>query len=251
MTAILFGCSSIGKHFKNTFVNNYDGAGYFNKLIQYRNNNLTYIDSLNLNEGFDAIVVLHVKIADYSEQNFFSDEIKSFPEIHFALTNEFINSDKELKEEIYWRGDLARYYKDYVYGNWIEESNEKSFDSYSVFEVKSKMNIIIIDNLYLRFYGDKWIKIPIDKKFKIERNKIDYLGTLSIDMYKTDEYSGKVIHQVYTPYMTGTKEGYVYNVNRRIEFNTVDFKEDLKWIELNYPILFENYKNCIVYFEWN
>ncbi len=238
---------------KDVFVNNYDGAGCFNKLLNYQEGICTPADSLNLKEGFDAVVFVHLKILYSNNQKIKPDEIRGYPELFFNLTDEFINSDAVIKEDVRRRGILARWFKYYVNGSWIDQNNniEKHFDSYSVFEAKSKMNVVNIASLYLRFGGESWIKILIDKNFKIEPDKINYLGTLSISLHKTDEYSGKVISPAYTKYMSETKEGYLYNVDVNLKYNENDYWKDLKYIEENFPNIYNDYKNSIVYFQWD
>ena len=240
---------------KDVFVNNYDGAGCFNKLLRYPEGIYTPIDSLNIKEGFDAVVIVHLKIKYSSEHKITSDEIRGYPELFFDLTDEFINSDAEIKEEIRRRGVLARWYKYYVNGKWADQNTndtiEKHFDAYSIFEVKSKINVIDIASLYLRFGGESYIKIPVDKKFRIEPNTINYVGTLSIDMHKTKKYSGKVISPSYTKYVAGTKEGYLHSVDVNLKYNEKDYWKDLKYFEEDFPNIYNEFKNRIVYFNWN
>lgn len=249
LISLLYSCGI----FKDAFVNNYDGAGYFKKLISYDKGNTVYIDSINHEEGFDAVIFMHIKMTYSVDPKLKPDEIKGYPELHFSLTDTFIKSDAEVKNEIYRRGILARWFKYYVYDNWNDLNNQKDkkyFDSYVMFEVKSKMNTVIIDNLYLRFWGDSWLKILINKNFKVEPNKINYLGTYSININKTDKYSGKTIQQTYTSYAPGIKEGYLYDLNQELKYNEADYRKDLEFLNENYPNTYNIFKDKIVYFQW-
>lgn len=241
---ILSNCSSVPKN---------DGAGHFNKLMTYKSGNVNYIDSQNINEGFDSIIFIHVKITDYSKKTFLSDELRDHPVLWLRMTNEYLNSDPALKDKVYWWGDMVRYYYDYIYGRWVRDENENRLEFYSISEVKSKINEIIIDNVHLKFSGDKSIRIPINKKLKITPGQLNYLGTLAINMINTGEYSGDVTSKAYIPgYGTQvTQKGFKYNINKKLEFNETDFKNDLNTIKSNYPNLFERYKDKIVNFKWD
>lgn len=148
---------------------------------------------------------------------------------------------------------MAKWFKYDINGSWTVQnknnSKEKQFDSYIICEVKSKMDIVSLENIYLRFWNDSWVKVSINKNIKIEPNKINYLGTLSIDLHKTDQYSGNVINRVYSTNASGVQEGYVYNVDKKLLFIESDYTNDLKYLTLNYPEISNHFKNNVVYFK--
>ncbi len=234
--------------FKDVFINNYDGAGCFHDLTPQRSNNHTYVDSLNRDNGFDTIVFMHFRMICSYDENTCTDDIKDYPEIHFGLTDEFINSDPEIENDISRRGILAKWYKYYVRGTWVEQNDNKYFDSYIMFEAKSKMDVIAIENVYLRFWGDAWIRISIGKYFKIQPNSINYPGTLTIELHKTDKYSERITSSP-SVYGTGISEESIYSTDIRFEHNESDLNNDLTVIEMNYPVIFDEYKDKIFFNE--
>jgi hypothetical protein len=206
---------------------------------------------VNLKEGFDAFVFMHLKLKYSCESSVKPDKLRGYPELHFTLTDEFINSDAELKNEIYRRGILARWFKYYANGKWNdgeERDNEKYFDSYVILEAKSKMDVLSVDNIYLRFWDDRWIKIFINRNLNIEPNKINYLGTLTVDLHKTDNYNNNETQWEYTKPVQDNA-GNNYNLFLKIMYDEKDFNADLKFIKENYPDIYDNYKNDIVFYK--
>lgn len=180
--AALSGCGTIGFHFRNMFVNNYDGAGHFTTLVQSDGGTLTFVDSLDAEKGFDMVCVLRVKIFDISTRGNLWKDVKGRPELHYCLPEAYIDSSKEAREDIKWRGDLARYYKDYVNGLWRDGNYGKYYDAISVVGVTSEIGTMILRNVYVRFWGDRWMAIPLDVEFAVDPGSIFYLGTLIVDL---------------------------------------------------------------------
>lgn len=230
LSTALLGCSTIGKHFKNAFVNNYDGAGHFTTLVQAEKSTLLYIDSLDSQKGFDAVCILHLKIFDETQRGNLWKEVKIPPEVHYGLPDAYINSNEEAKKDIRWRGDLARYYKNLVPGQWKDRRYGKFYDAISVVGVTSEIGTVVLQNAYIRFWGDRWMEIPIDAEFKINPGNIYYLGTLMIVLRENPH--GK---------LTGLSSLKILGGDRY---------SDMNYFEQHFPRLFDRMQNTFVVLEW-
>lgn len=185
ISTTLLGCA-ISQAFRDIFVNNYDGAGHFTSLVYVENGTLAYVDSLNAKVGFDAVCVLHVTVFDHTGQDNIQDELYGMPEVHYSLPYKYISSNEEVRVDVNRRGNLARWFKDYVHGDWVEGVSGRSYyDAMSVVAVKSQIGSVWIVSPYLRFRGDSYMHISIATGFTIDPG-INYLGTLMIYLYEND-----------------------------------------------------------------
>lgn len=230
VSAALSGCNTVGKHFRNAFVDNYNGAGQFLKLVQGDDDVAEKVDSPNQEQGFDSICILHVKIFDRSRQETIWEQVRGAPEVHYGLTDEFIHSDEQIKEDIRWRGDLARYFKDHVHGRWTEGIYGKYYDAMSVVGVRSRIGAAIIQNAYVRFWSDRWMTIPIGVEFAIEPGQIYYLGTLEINLKQDSNRE-----------ITGTSS---------LRIIAGDPQKDMSYIERHFPQLFRRMHRTFTVPEW-
>lgn len=232
----LYGCATLSNF-------EYKGAGHFNNLVSYKNGINYYNDNPNEISEFDSIVLFHVSIIDYSKK--LSDELCRFPIAMFRMTDEYLNSDPALKNEIYWKGDFAKYYHQYIYGKWLRNNTGNKLETYSIFGVKSKINEVILTKIRLEFSTSKWLDVSVNKKIKILPSRVNYLGTLLIELTNTGKYSGDIIKQAYFQYDTKIEKGYVYNTRWKFNFAETDFKRDKEMLKINYPNLLEKYNGEI------
>ena len=237
MVFLLPGCSGLSQF-------EYDGAGNFNKLVSYRNKSYQYNDNLDNFSEFDSIVLFHVKIVDLSKEKSSDKLFGSTPIAMFRVTDQYFNSTPALKKELYRRGDFARFYHHYIYGDWIKSNSGNTLETYTVFGVKSKINDLIFTKMRLkRFAASEWLDIPIHKVFKIIPGSVNCLGTLSLELAATGEYSDKTLKQAYFKYDTAIVEGAEYATRWKLNIDKNDLKRDIDILKRNQPRLFEKFKD--------
>ena len=208
---LLSGCGTLSQF-------TYDGAGNFNNLMSYRNENYSYNDNVN-EYDFDSILLVHVKIIDHSPK----PEQYSFPIAMFRVPEEYFNSSPELKDTLYWRGDFARYYHHRIYGDWTQNNGINKLDNLAILGIKSKIKKVILTKIRLQFFAaSAWLDVPINKTFRINPGSINYLGTLLIEVANTGKSSGRTIKRAYFQYDTAIVEGNIYNTQWKLSFEESD-----------------------------
>jgi len=228
--------------FKDVFVNNYDGAGHFRKLITNEKGTINYVDSLSKSSGYDAIVMMHLKIHFITDADAKPDEIREYPEVLFTMSDEYINSHPDVKEGIRRRGIFASLYKNEVYARWSkadEKGYERNYDSYLIFEAKSKVNKVFIEDVLIRYLSEGLIQIFINEPFIILPDKLNYIGTLTINLQQTAHLKGN-IQKGYA-----TSHQYEYVPSKKLEFTDSDYENDIRSFESNFPHLYKDFKNKI------
>ncbi len=217
----------------------WDAAGHFNDLgIPNR------VDTLDVEQGFDSIVVFRLKVVDRSPRPLEEPGSHDRLKVYLRLTDAYINSDPATKEKVYWDGDPARYFPCIVDGEWNRKDEGNTFEGYSVSEVRSKLGQVIFDKVHLSTGMESGLDIEIYREFTILPGKINYLGTISISIENTGRYSGKVVKQAYTQYDTKITEGDIYNTAWSKTLSEEDLRKDLDEFAASYPNLWKRFEEA-------
>jgi hypothetical protein len=218
----------VGGLFRDVFVDNYDGAGRFTDLVQFdrHDGSTVYVDSLDTDVGFDAVCILHVRVVDETARGSVPDELSGPPEVHYCLSDEYISGDDEVREDVRRRGILARYFKDYVRGEWLDGDRGHCYDAVSVVGVQSRIGSVVMQNAFLRFYGDRWMEIPINARFAVKPGGVFYVGTLTVELSRNsyDELIG----------------------SSRLTIVEDDLNDDISFFQGHFPNLFEQLEGRVV-----
>ena len=231
LAGTLTACSSTRNIFSDAFVNNYNGAGFFTQLYPEDTKGTAGRMSLDTPQGFDTVLCVKVKLFDKSKNGVIWEEVKSPVEIHFGLTNRFINAHKAVKEDVFYRGDMARYYKTKIYGTWRDSKYGKYFEGIAVVAVKSEIGALVIQYAYLRFWNHSWMSIALNKQCLPTAGKINHLGTLLIDLYRDPDVN-KITGRSSLRVMQG------------------DLAADFSYFETHYSSLFAAMGKSFEYFTW-
>ncbi len=226
LVVFLTGCGTLSRF-------NYDGGGKLGNLMSCRNDVCAYKDTLDDN-GFNSIILFHVKLHDRSvKPDPFGSQIAMF-----RLTDKYLSSTPELREALYWRGDFARFYHQRIFGDWVRGNDVNTLDSCAILGVKSEIGEVTLTKIRLQiFAASAWLDVPLNKTFHITPGYINYLGTLTIEVEKTTETSGRTIKQAYFKYDTAIVEGNTYKTTKNLSIDTSDFERDKEFLFLKYPSL--------------
>lgn len=224
----------------------YDKNKFFNITKEYKSGKWICVDKLHAEDGFDSLVLYHVRLTCKSHAvsfgSFKIDE-PSNAQILFGLSNKFVQSDPEAKELINSSLDPYKYslLRGWVGGNWVinnENKNEQYIDyileGMSLFEVKSRIKKLDIERVRI-FLGSGWMDITTGKSITLESGKLHYLGTITAHIDNTN---------------TQSKNLNKYNTYYAIEYDEKTYSADIQDFKKNYPLLYEQFKDNIIYYEF-